>query len=116
MTNASPIHTREQQPTFVAPMLAATAEARALPRSKSAPFSVERFNDGVADLARDHVARGVPLPRFPYLGQDLLSQINLGLLARRVGVKSVSPDAIKPETRNALLEAMDVSVSRKAGC
>ena len=44
-------------------VIAATAEARALPRSKSAPFSVERFNDGVAKLARDHVARDVPLPR-----------------------------------------------------
>ncbi len=88
-------------------VIAATAEARALPRSKTAPFSVERFNDGVAKLARDHVARGVPLPRSPYPGEDRLSQINLGLLARRAGVKPVSPDAIKPATGNALLQAID---------
>jgi hypothetical protein len=89
-------------------VIAATAEARAFPRSKSAPFSVERFNDDVTDLARDHVARGVPLPRSPYPpGEDPLTQINLGLLARRAGVKPVSLDAIKPEARNALQEAMD---------
>jgi hypothetical protein len=69
---------------------------------------VERFNEGVADLARGHVERGAPLPRSPYApGQEPLSPINLGLLARRAGVKPASADAIKPETRNALLEAID---------
>ncbi|MFZ0379126.1 MAG: hypothetical protein WCD11_29455 [Solirubrobacteraceae bacterium] len=88
-------------------VIAATAEARALPRSTSAPFSVERFNDGVANLAREHVERAVPLPRSPYPGADRLSQINLGLLARRAGVKPVSLDAIKLGTRKALLDAVD---------
>ena len=88
-------------------VIAANAEARTLPRSTSAAFSVERFNDGVAKLARDYVERAVPLPRSPYPDADPLSQINLGLLARRAGVKPVSLDAIKPETRKALLEAVD---------
>jgi hypothetical protein len=88
-------------------VIAAAAEAAALPKSTSAQFSVERFNQGVANLARDHVERAVPLPRSPYPGPDPFSQINLGLLARRAGVKPVSPDAIKPETRQALLDAVD---------